>query len=1060
MRREATMNPSPTLRSYVCHLLGWLAAGAFQISAATAGNESDRARPDLVGIVRDEGGRPLAGATVFIHTAGPREGTGVLCPSCYADCRKRTGTDSEGRFKIESLDPDLVFRVLVVAKGRQPEFASKVDPAQPGPLAVALKPTSGGETAGRRLQGRLVDGQGKAVVGAVVNLRSVTRERGTQFGGNTNLDPVAVSDASGGFVLNGREDFRAAGIEIEARGFAKAIFADLNTGGKIHELKLTEGGGVRGRVLRDGKPVSGVVLGLAGANRASESFIGDFSVATDVDGRFLFANLPPRTDCFLYGRMESLAERGAIPAQQVRTGDDGAIVEVGDLLVRAGFVVAGQIRLTDGQPVPAKTQVMLSRSDAWDQLRTEADGSGRFRFVGVPAESISISTRIKGYRLSLRNRSLEPYGSYSLEGRIDADKPDLVLEFEPGDRREGLGGNSQVIRQEPMRGAEQGTKPDGEIVVTGTVVDADTGKPIPEFTVVEGRLSPYGQGIEWMKTRRTDARDGVFSVQFARRPEAPAVMLEAPGYIPRASGPIGTNGTNFSFTLKQGTGPTGILRLPDGNVASNMTVYLADLKNGVYVADEKMEVRENVYRETRRTRTDERGRFSFEPLIDGFAVVVVAPSGYAEVRLEDLQRNPEVRLQAHARVEGRLMIGAKPAAGETVRLGLAHLPYGAHPRNFPALQLYLTTRTDDDGRFTFERVPPIAVEVYHEPKVRDSRQGTIAQAQTTKFALQAGETRRIELGGKGRPVIGKLVVNGYDGEINFRSDVHNLESQLPAPDGLPDPMALSKEFSAKFRELKTDAEKTAAMADYRVRQERVVDQTRAFYKTDAGRAYHFAKRRDALNFSTDGAFRIEDIPGGKYSIKVELRQGTGDSPSRYSSPVIAMLSREIEVPDSPGGRSDEPYDLGTLTVEARAVMEVGKKAPDFAVTTLDGRTVKRADFSGKYLLLDFWAVWCGPCVAETPYLKEAWETFKDDSRFAMMGLSLDPEISAPRDYAAKHQLGWIQGFLGEWSTNSLPERYGVQGIPSIFLIGPDGKIVAKDLRGNAIKSAVAKALKP
>ncbi len=1043
-----------------CSLLG-LTAIILHSSVFAAADEKDgpTERPDLTGVVRDEREKALAGASVFIYTAGPREGTGVLCPSCYADCRKRTITDSDGRFRIESLDPDLVFRVLVVAKGRQPEFASKVDPAQ-GPLSVSLKPTSGGETADRRLQGRVVDGEGKPVVGAVVNLRSVTRERGTQFGGNTNLDPVAVSDASGAFTLNGREAFRAAGIDIEARGWAKAIFASLSSGGKIHELKLTEGVGVRGRVVKNGAPVAGVVVGLAGAHRAAESFIGDFSVATDTEGRFLFANVPPRTDCFLYGRMESLSARGAIPAQAVRTEDDGSIVEIGELPVRPGFVVAGQIRLTDGRPVPAKTQVMLSRRDAWDQLRADADASGRFRFVGVPSESVSISTRIKGYRFSMRNRSLEPQSSFSLVGRIDADKPDLVLEFEPGERRESSGGDSQVIRNEPLRGAEKGTKPDGEIVVKGTVVDAETGKPIPEFTVVEGRLSPYGQGIEWMKTRRTDARDGVFSVQFARRPEAPAVMVEAPGYIPRASGPISTNGTNLSFTLKQGTGPTGILRKPDGSLASDLTVYLADLKNGVYVADGKLEVRENVYRETRRTKTDERGRFSFEPLIDGFAVVVVAPAGYAEVRVEDLQQNPEVRLQSHARVEGRLLIGTKPGAGETVRLGLAHIPYGAHPRNFPALQLYLTTRTDDDGRFVFERVPPIAVEIYHEPKVRDSQQGTIAQAQTTKFMLQPGETRRIELGGKGRPVVGKLVVNGYDGEINFRSEAHNLESVVPLPEGLPDLLALSKEFSTRIRALKTDAEKTAAMADYRLRQERAVDQTRAFYRTEPGLAYHFAKRRDALNFSPDGAFRIEDIPGGKYSLKVELRQGDGDLPSRFSSPVIAVLSREIEVPDSPGGRSDEPYDLGTLTVEARAVMEVGKDAPDFAVKTLDDRTVKRSDFRGKYLLLDFWAVWCGPCVAETPYLKATWEAFKGDSRFAMMGLSLDPEISAPRDYAAKNQLDWVQGFLGEWSTNTLPERYGVQGIPAIFLIGPDGRIVAKDLRGDAIKAVVAKALKP
>jgi hypothetical protein len=76
----------------------------------------------------------------------------------------------------------------------------------------------------------------------------------------------------------------------------------------------------------------------------------------------------------------------------------------------------------------------------------------------------------------------------------------------------------------------------------------------------------------------------------------------------------------------------------------------------------------------------------------------------------------------------------------------------------------------------------------------------------------------------------------------------------------------------------------------------------------------------------------------------------------------------------------------------------------------------------------------------------------------MIGLSLDPISKTPRDYAKKNELGWIMGFLGARSKTALPAKYGVQGIPSIFLIGPDGKILAKDLRGEAVKSAVEHAL--
>jgi thiol-disulfide isomerase/thioredoxin len=125
---------------------------------------------------------------------------------------------------------------------------------------------------------------------------------------------------------------------------------------------------------------------------------------------------------------------------------------------------------------------------------------------------------------------------------------------------------------------------------------------------------------------------------------------------------------------------------------------------------------------------------------------------------------------------------------------------------------------------------------------------------------------------------------------------------------------------------------------------------------------------------------------------------------------------------------------------------------------VDGQSIKLADFRGKYVLLDFWATWCGPCRGETPHLKATYDAFGKNNRFVMIGLSLDESPAEPREYARKNAIQWLEGFLGNWAQAAVAKLYGVEGIPAIFLIGPDGKIVARDLRGEEIQAAVKKAL--
>lgn len=139
-------------------------------------------------------------------------------------------------------------------------------------------------------------------------------------------------------------------------------------------------------------------------------------------------------------------------------------------------------------------------------------------------------------------------------------------------------------------------------------------------------------------------------------------------------------------------------------------------------------------------------------------------------------------------------------------------------------------------------------------------------------------------------------------------------------------------------------------------------------------------------------------------------------------------------------------------------LKVGAAAPAFSARALGGEPISLSSLRGKVVLLDFWATWCAPCRAETPHLKATHDAFGEDDRFVMIGLSVDDEAEAPKTYSAENGLKWLQCHLGEASKSSILRDFGVQGIPSIWLIGPDGKVVAKDLRGEGIKAAVAKAL--
>jgi len=158
-------------------------------------------------------------------------------------------------------------------------------------------------------------------------------------------------------------------------------------------------------------------------------------------------------------------------------------------------------------------------------------------------------------------------------------------------------------------------------------------------------------------------------------------------------------------------------------------------------------------------------------------------------------------------------------------------------------------------------------------------------------------------------------------------------------------------------------------------------------------------------------------------------------------------------------KTDLGEELG-FRIITTAQTAIGAVAPDFTQNAPDGKPIKLSDFRGKYVLIDFWASWCGPCRQENPNLVKAYAQFKNKN-FEIFGVSLDnPNAkTAWLNAIERDNLTWPQvSDLQGWK-NKAARLYGVETIPQNFLIDPKGVIIAKNLRGENLIRTLSATLK-
>jgi len=271
------------------------------------------------------------------------------------------------------------------------------------------------------------------------------------------VEPLAVAGDDGRFVLFCKTNALDAVYAVaEGRGVAKQ-WVTFKPGGD-YLVRLPEGVTLTGRIVRNGAPLPDIRVTANTKDRTCGVYFDCDAVATDAKGRFQMLNVPPGREFVVGTTMGSLHGLGALPDKIITTGTSGAVQDLGDLAVQPAYRITGRIVLSDGQPIPPDTRLILSRQSVSDNLETKLDDDGRFEFRGVPEGTVAISLRIHGYAFSKKNPSLDWLNGCIL-GRVSGDVRELNLLMDPGawqfnhqeDRPEGV---DEYPADKPLRAAK------------------------------------------------------------------------------------------------------------------------------------------------------------------------------------------------------------------------------------------------------------------------------------------------------------------------------------------------------------------------------------------------------------------------------------------------------------------------------------------------------------------------------------------------------------------------------------------------------------------------------
>jgi uncharacterized GH25 family protein len=551
--------------------------------------------------------------------------------------------------------------------------------------------------------------------------------------------------------------------------------------------------------------------------------------------------------------------------------------------------------------------------------------------------------------------------------------------------------------------------------ITGTVSDAVTGGPIPQFTVhVTAKLGPdsYAQDEPTPKSET----GGQFSLQIDRADVPHVLLIEADGYRAKVGRSFHIQDGNHheAFRLERAPAIKGrVLNALGEPVKAAKVHYVTRTTHLEYNSADHFHGRAPVV-------TDAGGRFQFIAQSGPWTLIVMHANGYGRLDLAQDGQPGDIALQPWAQIDGVLLQAGRPVPHAFVYVNV--LRDAESDANI--LMEGRQTRTTADGRFSLQMIPPTRVQL--RPELSVFRDSLLTSGRNVPIDLRPGQKIELNLGGPGAEITGRIVLKG---------DV---------PEGFN--LTYSSNYLARRGSALAPRNNLKAIAT-QVRK----GWTEALWQTADGEAYMQLHELHVVRVDSNGQFLINGVSPGDYDFAISVYGGRD---SWKIDPIaVKIVPVTVTHADVERGRMILP-DI-ELPFPERS--KIGEVLPEISLPLSSGEVLKLSQFRGKALVLHTWATWNRSSLGTMLNLKRLQSRFPAD-KLTFIGINRDRDLKLAQELASQNELHWIQSYVGLNSEACRRLELSVNGTYAI--ISSEGKLLLRTTDLAVVQQELEKLLKP